>query len=92
MITIIGKSELRFGITEDKPDLPEGWEYIEAPDDWLQVRDDLGNIYFIEVTDESLSFSPKATATWFDQMRTFGKLKAGTVFMDTRRKITIARS
>lgn len=85
MAIVFGDSKLvRWGICARKPILPAGFRYVENESDWLFAKHDDGREFFVGFDDRIVNFTPRKIATRLDVMRTFGKLKRGKAFLDTR--------
>jgi len=73
-----------FGIIADKPQLPTGFAFIEARDEWLLATDGRRE-YFVARTKLYLRRRVRRR----DVRRTSGRLKLGRSFVDMRNSIPL---
>lgn len=88
MTTLISSSCVWFGHCPRKPLLPEGFKYREREGEWL-LAERGGESFFVEWSEDSdfVWLIPRRVATWWDQLRTWGRLKRGMIFADDRLKL-----
>lgn len=77
------RSTAAHGLFTALPDLPRGWFWIQSPHDWLIARAPDGKEFFVDLhADGKFTLSLRATAGWWDWLRTFGALKVGDLYVD----------
>jgi hypothetical protein len=71
MALSIGTLEIIWGITKDKPILPEGWKYQEEKDSWLKAISPTGGGYYVSPTKLYPRRQNMRDGTWYCETRPF---------------------
>ena len=78
-----------YGIYTNPPPLPEGYHWLQSPHDWVLVRDEAGDLWFVRMVSGGILLIRREEAGIWDWLRTLGKLKLGTIYADYRYTILL---
>jgi len=78
-------SGLGFGLYTSLRQAPEGFQWVQGRNEWLYLRDQYQRLWYVNLEQpEAFYLIYRNTATVWDWMRTFGRLKPGQHYADHR--------